>query len=137
MNLQMMLDEVTCRAFPTTLKGVAREWFRKLSLGTIAKFEQQSESFVCHFIGGQCHKKPTGHILNIRQAERESLRQYVDRFNKEVLQVDEAEDQVILTTFQARLLPGYFLFSINKTSPMTVTQLLQNLYMRRIYGSPS
>ena len=33
-----------------------------------------------------------GHILNIRQAEGESLRQYVDRFNKEVLQVDEAED---------------------------------------------
>ena len=59
MNLQMMLDEVTCRAFPTTLKDVAREWFRKLSLGTISKFEQQSESFVCHFIGGQCHKKPT------------------------------------------------------------------------------
>lgn len=78
-----------------------------------------------------------GHILNIRQAEGESLRQYVDHFNKEVLQVDEAEDQVILTTFQARLLPGYFLFSINKTSPMTVTQLLHNLYMRRIYGSPS
>ena len=126
MNLQMMLDKVPCRAFPTTLKGTDRAWFRKLSSGTIAKFEQLSESFVYHFIGGQCHKKPTGHPLNIRPVEGESLRQYIDRFNKELLQVDEAEDQVILTTIQAGLLLGYFLFSINKTPPKTVIELLHN-----------
>ena len=37
--LQMTLDEVMCRAFPTTLKGVARVWFSKLPSGTIANFE--------------------------------------------------------------------------------------------------
>ena len=56
--------------------------------------------------GGQRHKKPTGHLLNIQQVERESLRQYITQFNKELLQVDEVEDQVILTTFQAELLLG-------------------------------
>ena len=67
--------------------------------GTIADFEQLIKGFVHHFIGGQRHKKPTGNLLNIQQAKGESLRQYVTRFNKELLQVDEAEDQVILTTF--------------------------------------
>ena len=85
MLLQMTLDEVMCRAFPMTLKGVARVWFSKIPPGTIADFEQLSKGFVRHFIGGQRHKKSTGYLLNIQQVEGESLRQYVTRFNKELL----------------------------------------------------
>ena len=47
------------------------------------------------------------------------------RFNKELLQVDKAEDQVILKTFQVGLLSGDFFFSINKSPPKTVVELLQ------------
>ena len=39
MLLQMTLDEVMYRAFPTTLKGAARVWFSKIPLGTIVDFE--------------------------------------------------------------------------------------------------
>ena len=99
MHLQMTLDEVTCRTFPTTLKGIARVWFSEIPSGAIANFELLSKGFVHHFIREQRHKKPTCHLLNICQAKGESLRQYVTHFNKELLQVDEAEDQVILTTF--------------------------------------
>ena len=53
MLLHMTPDEVMCRAFPTTLKGVARVWFGKLLSGTIANFEQLNKGFVRHFIGGQ------------------------------------------------------------------------------------
>ena len=42
------------------------------------------------------------------------MRQYGTRFNKELLQVDEAKDQVILTTFQADFLPGDFNFQSSK-----------------------
>ena len=92
MLLQMTPEEVMCRAFPTTLKGAAKVWFSKIPLGTIVDFEQLSKGFVRHFIGGQRHKKSTGHLLNIQQVEGELLRQYVTRFNKELLQVDEVED---------------------------------------------
>ena len=74
MLLQMTLDEVMCRAFLTTLKGATRVWFSKIPPGTIVDFEQISKGFVHHFIRGQRHKKPTGHLLNIQQAEGESLR---------------------------------------------------------------
>ena len=76
------------------------------------------------FYWGQRHNKPTGHLLNIQQAEGESLRQYVTQFNKELLQVDEAENQVILTTFQAGLLSGDFFFSITKSPSKTIAELL-------------
>ena len=84
MLLQMTLDEVMCRAIPTTLKG-ARVWFSKIPPGIVAVFEQLSKGFVRHFIGGQRQKKPTSHLLNIQQVEGESLRQYVTQFNKELL----------------------------------------------------
>ena len=48
---------------------------------------------------------------------------YVTRFNKEFLQVDEAEDQVLLTAFQAGLRSEDFLFSITKNPLTTVASL--------------
>ena len=83
--LQMTPDEVMCKAFPTTLKGAARVWFNKIPPRTIADFEQLSKGFIRHFIRGQRHKKLTGHLLNTQQAEGESLKQYVSRFDKELL----------------------------------------------------
>ena len=51
------------------------------------------------------------------------------RFNKELLQVDEVEDQVILTTSQAGLLPGDFFFSITKSPPKMVVEFLRKAQM--------
>ena len=112
----MTLDEVMCRVFQTTLKGAAMVWFSKIPSRTIANFKQLSKVLFVISLGGK-DKKPTGHLLNIQQAEGESLRQYITRFNKELLQVDEVEDQVILTTFQVGFLPEDFLFSITKSPP--------------------
>ena len=38
MHLQGVLDEIMCREFPTTLKGLARVWFGKLPPNTITSF---------------------------------------------------------------------------------------------------
>lgn len=54
----------------------------------------------------------------------ESLRMCVTRFNKEVLQVDEEEDQVLLTTLQAGLRLEGFLFSITRNSLAIMVDLL-------------
>nr|POE61488.1 hypothetical protein CFP56_46518 [Quercus suber] len=103
LNLQQTPDEVICRSFLATLRGAARVWFSKLPESSIENFEQLSDSFVRHFIGRQRHKRPTSYLLTIRQQEGESLRDYVKRFNKAVLEIDKADDQVIMMTFQAGL----------------------------------
>ena len=72
LNLQQTLDEVNCKSFPTTLKKAARVWFSKLPASFIANFEQLSDSFVFHFIGGQRHKRPTCYLLTVRQQERKA-----------------------------------------------------------------
>ena len=46
------------------------------------------------------------------------------RFNKVVLEIDEADEQVIMMTFQARLNNLDLVFSLGKTHPTSMTGLL-------------
>ena len=66
MHLQVVLDEIMCRAFPTTLKGLARVWFSKLTPNTVSMFKELSRYFVTHFIGGQRYKRSLASLLNIK-----------------------------------------------------------------------
>ena len=51
MHLQRVVDEIMCRAFPTTLKGPTRVWFSRLMLNSISTFKELSTQFTTHFIG--------------------------------------------------------------------------------------
>ena len=42
MHLQGVLDEIMCRVFPTTLKGLARVWFNRLTPNSINTFKELS-----------------------------------------------------------------------------------------------
>ena len=57
LDLQQPPDEILCRSFPTTLKGAAREWFTKLLTSSVDNFEQLSNAFLLHFIGGATSKE--------------------------------------------------------------------------------
>ena len=70
LGLQQSPDEILCCSFPTTLKGAAREWFTKLPTSSVDIFEQLSNAFLCHFIGGQRPKRSTDHLLTVRQGKK-------------------------------------------------------------------
>ena len=59
MHLQGMADEIMCRAFPTTLKGLVRVWFSGLTPNSISTFKELSAQFASHFIGGHKYTKST------------------------------------------------------------------------------
>ena len=111
-------------SFPTTLKGVARKWFNKLPTSSIDTFEQLNGSFVRHFVGGQRPKRIADHLLTIKQGEKETLRAYVTRFTRGMLEVDETDDKVQLTTFKAGLKSRDFVASLAKNPPMTMAEAL-------------
>ena len=124
LGLQQPPDEILCCSFPTTLKGAAREWFTKLPPSSIDNFEQLSSSFVLHFVGRQCPKRSANHLLTIKQGEKETLRSYVTRFTWGILEVDEADNKVQLTTFKAGLKSRDFLVSLAKNPPKTMAEML-------------
>ncbi|GFZ12862.1 hypothetical protein Acr_23g0012470 [Actinidia rufa] len=106
MSLQGCSDEVMCKAFSATLKGPARSWFRKLSLGTIDSFGDLSRLFVANFMSCRNRQKNASHLFTIHQKETESLKDFVKRFNQAILEVKDPSDKVIIMAMMEGLRPG-------------------------------
>ena len=90
----------------------------------VDNFDQLSNAFLRHFIGGQRPKRPADHLLTIRQGEKETLRSYVKHFTRETLEVDEADDKIQLTTFKAGLRSRDLVTSLAKNPPKTMVEML-------------
>ena len=103
MELHGYQDPVRCRAFAITLKGPALAWFNRLPPSSISSFRELSIAFVSHFIRARTYRKPSYHLLTIKQSSQESLRSYVQRFNVESLKVDIPDEKFAITTFIAGL----------------------------------
>ena len=67
MHLQGMVDEIMCKAFPTTLKGAARIWFSRLTPNSISIFKELSAQFTAHFIDRHRYKKSIACLMSIKQ----------------------------------------------------------------------
>ena len=65
MHLQRVLEEIMCRALPTTLKGLTWVWLGKIPPNTITSFKELSKLFINNFIEGQSHKRSSSSLLNI------------------------------------------------------------------------
>ncbi|XP_075659015.1 uncharacterized protein LOC142628866 [Castanea sativa] len=113
-----------CRAFPTTLKGLARIWFSRLTPNSIGTFKELSAQFASHFIGGHRYKKSTACLMNIKLWEDETLRSYITRFNKEALSIDEADYKILVAAFTNGLWKGKFQFSLYKNNLKTMSDVL-------------
>ena len=94
LGLQQPPNKILFHSIPTTLKGATRMGFSKLPTSSINSFKQLGNSFVCHFVGGQHPKRSADHLLTIKQGEKETLRSYMKRFTKLILEIDEVDDKV-------------------------------------------
>ena len=73
MHLQGVADEIMCRYFSTTLKGLARIRFSQLTPNSVSTFKELSAQFTMHFIGGHRYKKSTACLISIKQRKDEML----------------------------------------------------------------
>ena len=99
MHLQGVADKIMCRAFSTTLRGLTRIWFSRLTPNSISTFKDLSTQFASHFIEGHRYKKSTVCLMSIRQREDETLRSYIACFNKEAFLIDEVDDKILVAAF--------------------------------------
>ena len=63
MELHGYQDPVRCRAFASTLKGSALDWFNRLPPASISSFKELSIASVSHFIEARTYRKPSYHLL--------------------------------------------------------------------------
>jgi len=99
-------------------------WFSQLPISSIDSFEQLGNSFVHHFVNGQRPKRPVDLLLTTRQGKKETLRSYVKRFTREILEIDEADNKVQLTTFKTRLKSRELVVTLVKSPPQTIVEML-------------
>ena len=126
MELHGYHDPVRCRAFAITLKGTALAWFNRLPPSSISSFRELSIAFVSHFIPARTYRKPSYHLLTIKQSSQESLRSYVQRFNAESLKVDIPDEKFAIIAFIAGLgvQSKDLMFSISKNPQASMEEVL-------------
>ena len=126
MELHGYQDPVRWKAFAITLKGLALAWFNRLPPSSVSSFKELSIAFMPHFIGARTYRKPSYHLLTVKQGPQENLRSYVQRFNSKSLRVDIQDEKFAITAFIAGLgiQSKDLMFSISKNSQVSMAEVL-------------
>ncbi|KAL4329385.1 hypothetical protein AHAS_Ahas13G0294800 [Arachis hypogaea] len=80
-------DSTHCQAFPTTLTKMAIKWFQSLPSRSITSFDDLIKKFLARFSIQKDKAKHAPSLLGIKQGDKESLRSYMERFNKACLDI--------------------------------------------------
>ncbi|KAL0427649.1 UNVERIFIED_CONTAM: hypothetical protein Slati_2939700 [Sesamum latifolium] len=99
-------------------------WFNQLPIRTIESFEQLSQRFLHHFAINKRYPKTASYLFTVIQREHESLRDYVQRFSKAVLEVPHVNPELLASIMQQNLCRGRFRASIAGKAPATLDKLL-------------
>jgi hypothetical protein len=121
-------DEVACRAFPLTLSGNARDWFRKLPPNSVDQFKELSKIFLTEFLPFRIMKKPSGYLLSLHQRSNESLKEFMAQFNREKVTVeDPTEDMVFAAIYQGISLEEPLMKKLVRKQPSTLQGLMDKI----------
>ncbi|XP_021623842.1 uncharacterized protein LOC110623222 [Manihot esculenta] len=124
-ELQTLSDALMCKAFPTTLTGLARAWFNNLEAGSIKSFRDLANIFINRFIAGVPAERKTSYLEIGRQRKNESLREYVARFNTEALQIPELDENRAVEAMQKGTTSPEFFGSLYRKPPTTLAELMK------------
>ena len=82
MELHGYQDPVRCRAFAITLKGSALAWFNGLQPASVLSFKELFIAFVSHFIKARTYRKPSYHLLIVKQGLQASMAEVLAKAEK-------------------------------------------------------
>jgi hypothetical protein len=97
-------DPIFCKAFPCTLTGPALRWFFTLPAFSISYFSQLTKEFLKRFKSSSPNL-PT-ELTSLKQGDDESLKDYVNRFDKVAEKEVELSSRVYVRLMVAGLKPG-------------------------------
>ncbi|GKU87084.1 hypothetical protein SLEP1_g1535 [Rubroshorea leprosula] len=119
MRIQNANNAMMCKVFPATLKSTARRWYHKLPRHSIDSFSQLAKLFSNKFASQREIKRIATELMQVNQKEGESLRDYMQRFNKATLDIDNVPDTICLSALLHGLKRGRFLDDLLENPPKT------------------
>ncbi|GKV35867.1 hypothetical protein SLEP1_g44073 [Rubroshorea leprosula] len=117
MRIQNANDAMMCKVFPTTLKSTARRWYHKLPRHSIDSYSQLAKLFSNKFASHREIKRTATELMQVHQKEGESLRDYMQRFNKASLDIDNVPNTICLFALLHGLKQGQFLDDLLENPP--------------------
>jgi hypothetical protein len=125
MALRGAADPIMCRVFPITLAGSARIWFTKLKPNSIGSFAYLQRQFHAQFLWARRKKRLPTYLLTIKQDDSESLQEFMTRFNREKLTVDDPDENLVLAALILGITPrSSFMKELARKPPHTLQQFM-------------
>ncbi|XP_059451082.1 uncharacterized protein LOC132181868 [Corylus avellana] len=116
-NFKMPRVKEFDESFPFTLEGVAQDWFARLPAKSVDNFKTLGRLFLSQFLATRKRKKHSACLLSLRQGNEESLKDFMLRFNKEKLLVENPGDQMVLSALWHGVRPnGPLMTEVSKRS---------------------
>ncbi|RDX78899.1 hypothetical protein CR513_40749, partial [Mucuna pruriens] len=116
-------DQLSCKLFPGTLRGVAMQWMATLPARSIQTFSQLARSFVSQFAVNKVKKLEVADLFDIKQGRGESLKSYLARFNNTTVQVDDPDQKNFVKAFQKGLRAGPFCDALALRKPSNMDEI--------------
>ncbi|XP_016164821.1 uncharacterized protein LOC107607372 [Arachis ipaensis] len=123
MYLMDASDTTRCKAFPTTLTKTVVKWFNSLPPRLITSFDDLTKKFLAKFFIKKDKSKHAPSLLEIRQGDRESLRNYMEKFNKACLDIKNLLTGATIMGLINGLREGPFSQSKSKKHPTSLNEV--------------
>ncbi|XP_025616941.1 uncharacterized protein [Arachis hypogaea] len=108
MYLEDASDATRCKAFPTTLTKAAMKWFNSLPPRSVSSFDDLSCKFLTQFLIQKDKVKFAPSLLEVKQEVGEPLRDYMERFSKACLEIQDLPTEVVIMGLVNGLREGPF-----------------------------
>lgn len=112
--LHQYSDGVKCQVFLTTPAGQMQCWFSCLNPRSIRFFEDFSTLFLHYFSSSKYYHKTPLNLFSMKQQIKETLREYIQCFNKLALEVPSTISEILVSAFLHGLVEGDFFQSLTK-----------------------
>ncbi|XP_072064016.1 uncharacterized protein [Arachis hypogaea] len=89
-------DATRCKAFPTTLTKAVMKWFDSLPPRLVTSFDDLSRKFLMRFSIQKEKVKHAPSPLGVKQEVEEPLKDYMERFNKACLEIQDLPTEAVI-----------------------------------------
>jgi hypothetical protein len=124
LNFRNTSGAIRCRLFPATLRKGAFTWYTSLPPRSVFSWQDFMDQFNHNFTASRKQPKTVATLEAIFQGPKETLRAYIERFNREAVQVKEPDDMKRYLLARGLRPRTDFAKAVEIEKPKTLAQLL-------------
>nr|XP_025661939.1 uncharacterized protein LOC112757598 [Arachis hypogaea] len=119
-------DTTRCKAFPTTLTKAAIKWFDSLPPRSVTSFDDLARKFLTKFSIQKDKTNHTPSLVGVKQEVGETIRDYIERFNKACLEIQSLPTEAITMGLVNGIRERPFSQSISKRYLTSLNEIQQS-----------